>query len=97
MGEYGMIDHKMTWELMFTRVDHPLLITDLLQYETHWPSHHEIPKRIWDTFYQDKIGDYELNVEVYRDCYEIYKKGNAWTYWRTPETETKKCGLYRIN
>ena len=55
MGEYGMIDHKMVWELMYTRVDHPLLITDLLQYDTHWPSFNEIPRRIKNDFYQNKI------------------------------------------
>ena len=27
---------------------------------------------------------------------EKYKEGGAWTYWRTPETEDKKCGLYVI-
>ena len=31
MGEYGHIDHKMIFELMYNRVDKPLLITDLLQ------------------------------------------------------------------
>ena len=31
-----------------------------------------------------------------RYCYEKYKAGGAWTYWRTPETEDKKCGLYVI-
>jgi LmbE family N-acetylglucosaminyl deacetylase len=97
MGEYGMIDHKMVWELMYSRVDKPLLITDLLQYETHWPSFHEIPKRIWNDFYQNKIGDYDLDVGIYTDCYNIYNNGNAWTYWRTPETEEKKCSLYQVN
>tara|TARA_Y100001963_G_C6679424_1_gene399130 strand:- start:35 stop:673 length:639 start_codon:yes stop_codon:yes gene_type:complete len=97
MGEYGMIDHKMLFELMYNRVDEkPILITDLLQYETHWPSYHSIPKRIKDTFYTNKIGDYKLDVDVYRYCYEKYKDGGAWTYWRTPETEDKKCGLYVI-
>jgi LmbE family N-acetylglucosaminyl deacetylase len=96
MGEYGMIDHKMLFELMYTRVDKPLLITDLLQYETHWPSHHKIPRRIEMDFYKHKLFDCELNVEMYTDIYNIYNKGNAWTYWRTPETETKKCSLYKI-
>ena len=97
MGEYGMIDHKMVWELMYKRIDHPLLITDLLQYDTHWPSFNEIPRRIKNDFYQNKIGDYNLDVGIYTDCYNIYNNGNAWTYWRTPETETKKCGLYQVN
>ena len=96
MGEYGMIDHKMLFELMYMRVDKPLLITDLLQYETHWPSHHEIPRRIEMDFYKHKLFECELNVEMYTDIYNIYKNGNAWTYWRTPETETKKCSLYKI-
>ncbi len=77
MGEYGMIDHKMVWELMYTRIDHPLLITDLLQYDTHWPSFNEIPRRIKNDFYQNKIGDYNLDVGIYTDCYNIYNNGNA--------------------
>ena len=94
MGEYGMIDHKMLFELMFNYINEkPILITDLLQYETHWPSFHNVPERIKNTFYTKKIGDYKLDVDVYRYCYEKYKAGNAWTYWRTPETEDKKCGV----
>ena len=97
MGEYGMIDHKMVFEWMYNRIDEkPILITDLLQYDTHWPSFNEIPKRIWNNFYQNKIGDYDLDISVYTDCYNIYNNGNAWTYWRTPETEQKTCSLYYV-
>ncbi len=81
---------------MYNRVDKPLLITDLLQSETHWPSHKKIPRRIEMDFYKHKLFDCELNVEMYTDIYNIYKNGNAWTYWNTPETETKKCSLYKI-
>ena len=67
----------MLFELMYNRVDEkPILITDLLQYETHWPSYHSIPKRIKDTFYTNKIGDYKLDIDVYKYCYENYLPRN---------------------
>ena len=50
-----MLDHKMTWELMFSRVDHPLLITDLLQYETH--CHHI-------TRYQKEYGIHIIKIRL---------------------------------
>ena len=97
IGEYGMIDLKIVFEWMYNRVDEkPILITDLLQYETHWPSYHEIPSRIKKDFYHTKLGDYELDIDIYTDCYNIYMNGRAWTYWRTPETEQKTCSLYVV-
>ncbi len=92
IGEYGHFDHRMLFDIIINNSEIPILISDIC-ININWPSYDKIPKRVWERYYSEKIGDYELDMDVYKYCENYYREKKAWTWSLPPVTN---CSLYRI-
>jgi len=96
-GEYGHGDHRLIFSLlniMPEANDIEITYTDACQVNKCHLSFPEIPQRIRQRYFQNKIEDYTLNRDWYNPLEEIYKDYGAWSW--TGHEVTEQVGLYRL-
>jgi len=91
-GEYGHLDHKFTFYLVFAKAKCPILITDIYL-ASDWPNDEMLSPRVKRLFYHTKLGQCVLNRDIYTDIEKTYRYNGVWT-WNQPPVSV--CGLYKI-
>jgi len=95
IGEYGHGDHRLLFELVCV---HPavkkVLFTDICLYNKCHVGYNEIPKHIRDAYYREVRGEYELDMEWFNRCKQVYQRHRAWSWKGEP---VRKCKLYELS
>lgn len=95
IGEYGHGDHRLLFELV---CGHPavkkVLFTDICLANKCHVSYNEIPKHIKDAFFTAPKGEYELNMDWFNRCKQVYQRHRAWSWKGEP---VSKCRLYEVD
>jgi hypothetical protein len=92
LGEYGHLDHKMTFDTIFASdINKPILYTDIC-FKTNWPSCSKIPERYVKPFYHTCFLDNcSLDINRYSQIENEYRKSGVWTWSFKP---VDKCNIY---
>ena len=91
-GEYGHLDHKMLFDLVLRKTTKDVYFTDI-NLKSNWPSMDKESEKYRSVYYTDKVGEYELDENLYAWCEKKYRQANVWTWNKPP---VRKCGLYRL-
>ena len=95
-GEYGHCDHRICFDIVHNHTNYPLLITDIV-HKKNWPTYANIPERVKNKYYNNKIKYCSVDMNIYKFCENYYKQNkynqNCWTHNREPWNE---CGLYLL-
>lgn len=95
-GEYGHGDHRLVFNIIISFIDKiGIVFTDACQSNKCHLSFDEIPIRIWEAYFLDEIGRYELDKSWLDICSSIYKKHKAWS-WDLPHVVPESSRLFRI-
>ena len=96
-GEYGHGDHRLLFNIVSNLPeldDVEITFTDACQLNKTHLSFENIPRRIREAYYRDKIEEYTLFMDWFQPLREIYKEHGAWS-WSGHE-EVRKVGFYKI-
>lgn len=94
-GEYGHLDHRILFDIVYNYSIKPILFTDIIQ-ESAFSTINEIPEREKRVFYQKKISEWEIDRDLVNFCKDYYAINNlygqnCWT-WKQPIVDS--CGLF---
>ena len=86
-GEYGHCDHRLCFDIIHNHTDYPIIITDIV-HKKNWPTYSEIPDRVKNKYYKNKIKECKVDIEIYKFCENFYRKNkynqNCWTHNNDP-------------
>lgn len=96
-GEYGHGDHRLLFNIvtMLPELDGvEIVFTDACQQNKTHLSFEQIPRRIREAYYRNKIDEYTLFMDWFDPLKAIYEDRDSWSW--TGHEVTKKVGLYKI-
>lgn len=91
-GEYGHMDHKLVFDIVFNHSKHPIMFTDICQ-ESNWPSDPAISGLSRMLFYKEKVGEFEADEAKLKAAEAAYRIKGCWT-WDKPIQKT--CSVYKL-
>lgn len=91
-GEYGHLDHKLVFDIVFNYSPAPIWYTDICQ-RSNWPSDIAIKNLEKQLFYKRKVGDYTADDEKLDYCEKEYRAEKVWTW---DKSIVRECGVYEI-
>jgi len=95
-GEYGHGDHRLVFNVITSFINEiDIVFTDACQSNKCHLSFDEIPMRIWEIYFLDRMDEYKLDKSWLDVCSSIYKKHKAWS-WDLPHVVPESLRLFRI-
>lgn len=91
-GEYGHIDHKLIFDIVFNNAKCPIWFTDIFT-PSNWTKAKGISGRSRDMFYRKKLGHCVADEELIKKAEKLYRSRKCWT-WDQPVVQ--ECGLYEL-
>lgn len=78
MGEYGHLDHKLVFEIIYNEFSLPIIITDITAKSSYYHYYPEVPK-IYNNLYSNFESLVQPDYVFYSKHSKIFSEYNMWT------------------
>lgn len=100
MGEYGMFDHRILFDIVYHHSSaNNVIITDLCESHDGWPSGDSIPPRMQSLYYENCPSvAVELDAAFYERGRQTYDQFECWTWKKKgpPDYPPRMCRMFLL-